>query len=72
VYIDICPAVIIQGMTRAYNMWAGVKDFGALPVSGGVMQQPARWMKIIRICESERNRRVESADSGAFDAALGG
>jgi len=29
-------------------------------------------MKIIRICESERNRRVESADSGAFDAALGG
>jgi hypothetical protein len=69
VYTDICPVAIIQGMTRAYNMWASVRDFGALPKNGGIMEQPARWMKIIRLCESEYNKKAEQ-DTGEFDSAL--
>jgi hypothetical protein len=63
--------MIVGGIVGAYNLWATVKDFHALPHSGGVMQQPARWMKIIRLLESENNRPIKSVDTG-FDAALGG
>lgn len=54
--------MVVSGMVNAYNLWASVHDFKVLPISGGIYEQPARWMKIIRVCESEYNRKADGAD----------
>lgn len=51
-------------------MWATAHDFNTLPHDGGTMQQPARWMKILQIFETENHRKTTTTDS-SFDTALG-
>jgi len=68
-YTEICPARLVAGITAAYNLWSTSKNFASLPRAGGYMQQPARWMKILSLMESESNAKVET-ESSDFDQAL--
>ncbi len=51
-YTDVCPLKLIREAGGIHTFWKRSNQHG-LPRAGGFMQQPARWYKLITICEDE-------------------